>query len=433
MSSSHVLTPNALTPDELRARLASLEKLLELTRHLAGQIEPDAILGWITRDACAAIDCDRASLYQFDARRQELFTRVATELEIEEVRTPLGQGISGHVAQTGRLANVAHAADDPRWNSAVDRRTGYHTDSILCAPLHSGHDGSLLGVLELFNKREGRFTAFDEELLQAFSQHAAAALDRLRLIDDLKRRHQIEASLNIAREIQRGFMPSELPQVSGYEMAAWWFPNEAVGGDYCDVVRLRDGRLALVIADVSGHGLGPSLLMASVRAALHALILQYSSPEALLEVLGRALAKDLQNGRFITMMLAAIDPRDHVLEFANAGHAPAIYLNAASGQCATLDPTGFPLGVVDEPSYSRGRPVAIGRGDLIVLCTDGIVEAMNASNQLFGREKLEQIIRTHAGEPVAQIVRHVGRAVEAHYVGESPPDDLTILAARRNA
>jgi serine phosphatase RsbU (regulator of sigma subunit) len=431
MSISEELPLESQSAEELRRRLAGLEKLLELTRGLAGQIDPDVILYRITHDACSAIDCDRASLYQFDPKRQELFTRVVTELEIQEVRARLGQGISGYVAQTGQMANVEHAPDDPRWNWSIDRQTGYQTETILCAPLHSSHDGSLVGVLELFNKRDGKFTRFDEELLQAFSQHAAAALDRLRLIDELKRRHEIEASLNLARDIQRGFMPSELPRVSGYEMATWWFPNQAVGGDYCDVVRLRDGRIGLVIADVSGHGLGPSLLMASVRAALHALILQHSSPEALLEVLGRALASDLQNGRFITMMFAAIDPVDHVLEFANAGHAPAIYRHAQNGAFLSLDATGFPLGVVEEPSYSRSKAIAVAPGDLVVLCTDGIVEAMDAADQAFGLARLQEIIARHADKPVSEIVHEVGRAVERHYVGESPPDDLTILAARR--
>jgi serine phosphatase RsbU (regulator of sigma subunit) len=189
--------------------------------------------------------------------------------------------------------------------------------------------------------------------------------------------------------------------------------------------------MGLVIADVSGHGLGPSLLMASVRAALRALILEHSAPEALLELLARALVTDLQNGRFITMMLAAIDPFNHVLEFANAGHAPAICYQARDQAFVMLEATGFPLGVVDEPSYDRSPPVAVEQGDLVVLCTDGIVEAMDSSNQHFGIERLQGIIREHADRPVSEIVHSIGRAVEAHYVGDSPPDDLTVLAARR--
>src|SRR5690606_38212183 len=139
---------------------------------------------------------------------------------------------------------------DPRWNSSVDRATGYHTHSILAGPLISPSDGTLLGVLQAINKRGGAFGSFDEQLLHAFSPHAAVALDRARLVAELRRRTEIDASLNVARDIQRGFMPNRLPEIAGYETATWWFPNEAVGGDYCDVLRLKDGRTALVIADV---------------------------------------------------------------------------------------------------------------------------------------------------------------------------------------
>lgn len=422
-----------LPVEELKQRLLALENLLDVTRHLARDIDLNAILEAITREACEALDCDRASLYQYDRKRQELFTRVAMDLEIAEIRKPLGEGISGDVARRRRLANVADPAGDPRWSSSVDEETGYRTQSILAAPLVASRDGELLGVLQLLNKRGGTFTPFDEELIVAFSQHAAAALDRTRLVDELRQRNAVEVSLDVAREIQRGFMPEKLPDVPGYELASWWFPNQAVGGDYCDVIGRDDGKLALVIADVSGHGLGPALLMASVRAALRALMLDHSQPDTLLQLLGKSLSADLQNGRFITLALVELDPRRHLVEYANAGHAPALHYSARQQTFQPLEATGMPLGVLDDPEYGSGLPVVLDRGDLVVLCTDGIVEAMDDDRQQFGQARLEQIIRENATAPVAEIVRLVGENVEQHYVGESPPDDLTILAARRNA
>ena len=318
------------------------------------------------------------------------------DLEIAEIRRPLGQGISGDVALHRRLANVADPANDPRWSSGVDEETGYRTQSILAAPLVASRDGELLGVLQLLNKHDGAFTAFDEELILAFSQHAAAALDRARLVDEIRVRSAIEVSLGVAREIQLGFMPEKLPTVTGYELASWWFPHQAVGGDYCDVIERDDGKLALVIADVSGHGLGPALLMASVRAAFRALMLEHSDPEVLMRLLGKSLAVDLQDGRFITLALVELDPQRHLLEYANAGHAPALCYSAHHNTFTSLEATGMPLGVLDEPEYDRGRPVALDRGDLIVLCTDGIVEAMNDESQQFGQSRLEEIVRENA-------------------------------------
>jgi serine phosphatase RsbU (regulator of sigma subunit) len=407
--------------------------LLEVTRALAAEIDLPTILRTITHEACTALQCDRASLYQYDPEAEELYTTIVTELEVAEIRKKLGQGISGAVAQTRQLANVADPHSDPRWDSSVDRATGYRTQSILAAPLLSPDGSTLLGVLELINKLEGAFDSTDEELLAAFGQHAAVALDRARMVEALQQQEATRASLEVARQIQQSFMPRNLPEVPGYEAASWWYPNEAVGGDYCDLLPLADGRAGLVIADVSGHGLGPSLLMASVRAALRALLLEHSSPEAVLSRLAWALAADLRDGRFITIVLAALDPRTHRLEFANGGHAPALHYRAAADRFEPLESTGLPLGVLDEPEYPAGPPIDLGPGDMLVLCTDGIVEAMDSDGRPFGQGRLVELLRELAGGPVSDLVERVGRAVEEHYAGSSPPDDLTILVVRRRA
>lgn len=417
---------------DLDRRLAGWGRLLEVTHELAAETDLNKLLGSIVAHACKALDCERASVYQFDAETFELFTVVATELEVSEIREPADYGISGDVAQRRVIANVTDAASDPRWNSRVDQLTGYHTRSILAAPLTSPHDGSLLGVIQCLNKRSGPFDDLDEELLTAFSLHTGIAIHRARLIEALRQQGLVQASLKVAREIQRGFMPDELPDIAGYEVDTWWYPNEAVGGDYCDVIELRDGRMGLVIADVSGHGLGPALLMASVRAALRALILDHTSTEVLLNLLGHALAADFRDGRFITIVLAALDSTLHRIEFANAGHAPALHYRAASGEFAPLEATGLPLGVLDRPEYPQGPPVSMEVGDILLLCTDGIVEAMNAKSEQFGQCRLEAIVRELAGAPISELVKEIGAQVASHYVGDSPPDDLTVLAVRRN-
>lgn len=423
----------SLSAEELCSRLRGLETLLDVTRVLAGEVDLSKILETIAAESCHALDCERASVYQYDPLGEELYTRAVTQLEINEIRHSISIGIAGDVARLRQVANVNDPHSDPRWNSAIDQATGFQTRNILAGPLVSPHDGSLLGVLQLINKRRSSFGTFDEDLLRAFCQHAAVAIDRARLVDELRQRGEIDASLNVARDVQRGFMPTELPDMPGYETATWWYPNQAVGGDYCDVLPLCDGRMALVIADVSGHGLGPSLIMASVRAALRALVLEHSAAKDLIELLSRALAGDLQEGRFITLMLAEIDPSTHRLEYANAGHAPAIHFKAAEQIFEPLPATGFPLGVVDADVHAGAPLLQLDVGDLLVLCTDGIVEAMNAAAQPFGQRRLERIIRDCAKQPVSEIVREVGRQVELHYAGESPPDDLTILATRRNA
>jgi phosphoserine phosphatase len=249
-------------------------------------------------------------------------------------------------------------------------------------------------------------------------------------VAEINQRRELEASLHVAREVQRRFMPSKLPAIDGYEVATWWFPNEAVGGDYCDVIPLASGDVVLTIADVSGHGLGPSLLMASVRAALRTLLLAHDSPQVLLEQLARALADDFEHGSFITMCLAKLGPATHELSFANAGHGPALVLKA-SGQFSDLESTGVPLGVVIPTDYPLGPAHMMQPGDLMLLATDGIVESFDKRGEQFGIERLKQLIVRLRSAPLQELVRSIGREVELHYVGDSPPDDLTLLALRR--
>jgi sigma-B regulation protein RsbU (phosphoserine phosphatase) len=421
----------SLSSEELARRLEGLLRLLSVTRSLAAQVDPDTLLSTIIEQACEALDCERASLYQYDPETDELYTSVVTDLEIEEIRRPLSRGITGRVARTRQAANVPCPEDDPDWDDRFDCQTGFHTRNILAVPLTSPHVDSLLGVLQLLNKRDGAFDAVDEQLVAGFSQHAAVALDRARLVRELRQREATIASLDVARRVQQSFMPKRLPDVPGYELATWWFPNEAVGGDYCDVVELCDGRIGLVMADVSGHGLGPSLMMASVRAALRALALEHASTDELMKLLGRSLAPDLARELFITMILAALDPVGHTLAYTNAGHGPTFVYSPGSSSFMNLEATGLPLGVLNPPEFAPARRLEIARGDLVFFCTDGVVEAPDGGGQQFGQRRLMEFIRRHAEVPVQQLVEMIGAAVGAHYVGESPPDDLTILAARR--
>ena len=172
--------------------------------------------------------------------------------------------------------------------------------------------------------------------------------------------------------------------------------------------------------------------MASVRAALRALALEHSAAQVLLEQLSHCMANDLHQGRFITMVLAILDSATHRVEFSNAGHGPTLHFSAVRNEFVPLEPTGVPLGVTDHPEYPTGPALVMDPGDMLVLCTDGIVEATDAENKQFGRARLEKMIRDRISAPVSQIVEDVGAAVSSYFQGDSPSDDLTILVARRN-
>lgn len=412
--------------------LAGLTKLLAVTRELASHSQLDDVLRSVTDGACEALSCERASLYLYDEAREELFTKIVTELEIAEIRSSVDYGITGWVARRQRVANIPDPSADARWNSAIDRQTGFKTRNILAAPLISQHDGRLLGVLQLLNRKDGEFTDFDEQLIEAFASHAATALERAELLEIWRRSQAIEMDIQIGRQIQSSFLPDEVAAVPGYDVATWWEPAEQVSGDYYDLFPLPDGRTAVVVADVSGHGIGPSLIMASARAMLRVLSRTDSETASITSHLAESITPDLHDGRFFTLIMAALDSREHHLDYTNAGHGPAFLYRRESGEFVQIPSTTVPLGFTTGIEITPGDRLPIHPGDVLVLATDGIIEARSRGNELFGQHRLEQLIQKKADAPAAKIVAAVRDAVQAFSPDGPPLDDMTMVVVKRN-
>ena len=411
-------------------RFDALLRLVDLTSHLAAEHNLESVLSMATRLACEAIGCERASLFTHDEASQSLITRVATELEVRELRLPIGEGIAGWVAERRQIANVSDPGSDLRWSDVADRVTGFQTRNLLAAPLLAPPDRRLVGVLQLLNKPNG-FDSFDERLVTAFASHAAIAIERAALLEDVRRSQALKLSLELGRRIQTGFLPKELPTIAGYELAAWWEPAEGVGGDYYDVLPLSDGRIALVIADVSGHGIGPSLLMASVRAMLQILAQTESDPTRIMSLLSQAVCKDFEFGRFVTLLFAVLDPTRHELTWVNAGHGPTLLLDRRHGRCEMLETTTFPLGLGDCQDFPTAGPVTIAPGDLLLLATDGAVELQDAQGIMYGRRRLEEVFLAHQDQPAGLVRDALRDSVRAVQPSVAPPDDITMLLLER--
>ena len=413
-------------------RVVALSRLLDVALQLATEHDLTRILQIVTDGVCAAVDCERASLFLIDDAKQQLYTRVVTELEISEIRHGIEHGITGWVARHHQIAHVPEPHDDERWDSSVDRRTGFVTRNILAAPVISNQDERLVGALQLLNKRTASgFSDFDEQLIRAFAAHAATALERRRLQEEARHAHRLESAMEMGRNIQRGFLPDTLPNIPGYEVAAWWQPAEFVSGDYYDWFSLADGRLGFALGDVSGHGLGPSLIMASVRAMLHVLTKTASDPGRIVELLAESIAPDLKQGQFISFLLVSLDPRTHDIHFANAGHAPALHLNAAECSFRRLEATRLPLGFPKLLSCETDPQLSLAPGDMLVLGTDGCIEVTGADGAMFGNDRLQQVVLAHRDRPAAEIVAAVRDTVQQFHGRPLPPDDSTLLIIKR--
>lgn len=412
-------------------QVTALTELLDVALQLGTEHDLTRILQIVTHGVCRSVGCERASLFLVDDSQAQLYTRVVTELEIREIRLSTGDGVCGWVARNRQLAHVSDPQCDPRWNGSVDRRTGFMTRNILAAPVLSPIDERLVGVLQLLNKAAGDFDDFDRQLIQAFAAHAATALERRRLQDESLRAQELKQSMEMARRIQRGFLPERLPDIPGYEVAAWWHPAEFVSGDYYDWLDMPDGRTCFVVGDVSGHGLGPSLIMASLRAMLHVLARTVVDPVRCVELLAESIAPDLNHSHFVSFLMVSLDPATHEVSFANAGHAPALHFRRGARGFERLQATRLPLGFPGIHVGDVTSRLPMEAGDILILGTDGIVEVRDAAGTMFGTDRLRGIVQDACDRPATQIVAAVRAAVEA-FRGHNPPDDdSTLVVVKR--
>ncbi len=256
-------------------------------------------------------------------------------------------------------------------------------------------------------------------------------------IRDITDRKRAEAEIResqeqfkAAREIQQRLFPKSAPALPGFDIAGASYSANAAGGDYFDYLPLPRGQLAVVVGDVSGHGVGPALLMAETRAYLRALTGQ---PENVGETLTRAnaiLAEDVGASRFITLFIARIDPESRSLRYASAGHPPAYVLNSAGEVKYTLPRTGLPLGRRPNTHYQESEPVPLETGDLILMVTDGIEEAEGPDESLFGTDRILEVAKRNASQSAARVIREIYETVSA-FAGKGPQlDDVTVIAIR---
>lgn len=417
------------------SRSADLEALLDVARRLGAAVDLDGLLAAVAAAATGVLDCERATVFLHDHVAGELHSRVATGISdspLGEIRFPVTQGIAGEVARTGTTVNLPDAYADPRFNAAIDRSSGFRTRNMLAVRL-VGHDGTSVGVLQLLNKRSGPFASRDEEVATFLAGQAGVAIERQTLIDHLVDKRRIERDLSIARDIQQGLLPRDIPTVPGFGIAGWNRPAAETGGDFYDVLPLADGRVAFAIADVTGHGIGPALVMAEARALFRAAVRQSGDLERTVTEMHDLLCLDLAPGRFVTACCGILSPGDGTIDYLSAGQGPILYWDASTSAIRTLDAQGPPLGFIPEFAYGGTETVRLGPGDAVVLVTDGFFEWARGDGTAFGIPRVEEIVRHHGSGPPAALIAALTAAVEAFAAGAPQEDDLTALVVARDA
>lgn len=416
-------------------RTAALERLLEVARRLGATVDLDDMLSRIVEAATDLLDCERATVFLYDAAADELCSRIATGIEgspISEIRFPASKGIAGEVARTGQVVNLPDAYADPRFNSDFDKSSGFRTRSMLTVRLTDHHDETV-GVLQLLNKRSGPFESRDEEVAGFLGSQAGVAIQRQQLLDHYAQKQKIERDLSIACSIQQGLLPHENPTFAGFDIAGWNRPADETGGDFYDFLELDDGSLAVLVADATGHGIGPALIMTEARALFRATLLGGKGLERAVADVQRLLSLDIPEGRFVTAFCGVLSPGGE-LTFVSAGQGPILLYDRSEDRFEELPTQGLPLGFMPDLDYEAAVCRTLDEGDMLVLLTDGFYECERADGEAFGDARVEAAIRRLREQPAEAIVRGLADEVAAFADGMPQMDDLTaVICTRRGA
>ena len=402
--------------------------ILEVARRLGLSTDLDELLQLIVAETVRVLDCQRATLFLYDPDNQQLYSRIATGSE--QIRFDISRGIAGACARDRQIINVPDAYADDRFNPDIDKQSGFRTRNLLACPLIDYHH-HLVGVLQAINKRTGKFTDQDQWLAQTLSSQAAVALQRAKLLQEYAHKQQMEHELDIARSIQQGLLPKCPPQVPGFDIAGWNKPADQTGGDCFDYVSLPDGRVAILLADASGHGIGPALVVAHCRAMFRALLAAELPLDQLLGHINDQLCQDLPDDRFVTAFFGLLEPEACRVLYCSAGQGPILHLQPHNNTASVFPASCCPLSIIPHMNFELEPPLQMQPGDVLLLVTDGFVEWTNPDDQQFGTDRLIEIVNGNPRDSAEALLIKIRQAVANFAQGTEQQDDLTGIVIKR--
>lgn len=432
-----------ITSSQSTGGLSKLNRLLEAAALLHSQLPLDEVLGRVLEHAVSVTDADRGMLLEPDA---------AGTLKVRLARRSGGMRLAPESLTPSQTAiQLALRQHSPVVTEDVERGEmdlqaaqsiiAQRLRAVVVIPLYAVHRptspdssatpafGHSLGVLYLDSRRPAAFSKLDRQILDALAADTASILDNARLVLRERERQRLEQEINIARDIQQALLPRDIPDKPHLAISGCNYPCLAVGGDYFDVFPLDSNRTAFLIADVSGKGLGAAIVTTMLQGALSGMTLG-TDPARVFSHVNRFLCDHTEVGRYATMFLGILDEQGN-LDFINAGHPSPFLIRHGTAQEPFAEGS-CPVGLVPEAEYAVSR-LKLEPGDTMVLFSDGVTEAMDPEEELFGVPRLRSLLTGQPECPLDQLQKCVLEAVENFARGASQADDLTLLIVRYRA
>jgi len=404
--------------DDHEERIQELLLLQRVAQRISSILDLDRLLEEILSDVCQTFGYRRSTVWLKDDATNELVLHGWTGPHHREGdRFRIGvDGIVGQVGVTRETYYAPNVLVDPYYQFGDER-----SRSELAIPLMVG--GRLIGIFDVEHTEIDAFPPARIQLLEALAGHVATAVENARLFRQERfEKERMSKELHEAQQIQVGLFPAQSPEVPGFAIEARCIPCREVGGDWFDYLPLDDGRLGVILADVSGKGMAAALLMSSTRSILRLLAEDGLPPGEVLRRINRTLLKDLPAARFVTMIYAVLDTAHRRLVFANAGHPYPLLVDSAGGRFLPTE-AGFPLGIRDGPFAER--EVQLPAGSRLVLYSDGLSEATSPAEEEYGTARIRQHFDAESAT-----VESLLDDVRGFVSGSPASDDLTVVMIR---
>jgi sigma-B regulation protein RsbU (phosphoserine phosphatase) len=428
-------TKEAIAPRMELTITDKLRLLLDITKKISRSLDLQEVLNLVMDTLDSLIPYDAAGIYilkcamigggkpspdQACVFHTEALRGYDIE-ELTELRLKIGEGIIGNVALTGEPVISPDVRHDPRYINARAE-----TRSEMVAPIISNNE--VIGVFDLESDRLNAYTPDDLQVLLLLASQVAIIIEKVMLHEQLIEKKRLEGQLEVARQVQLELLPGQDPQLEGFDISAYNFSTEEVSGDYYDWVRIYEDQIGLVVADVSGKGVPAALLMAFLRASLRAAIHIGYAPHISMAKVNYLLWESIERNQFVTAFYGVLDASNKTLAYTNAGHNPPLLLDG-DGSARFIERGGLPLGMFRDTRYYEYY-LSIEPGQVLVLYTDGVTEATNASGEEYGLARLEQIVRAARHLSARQMIDFIYKDVLEWTEGRGATDDITFFIVK---
>jgi len=409
--------------EELRT-VHRVSQLLNSTRHL------NDVLELIVRTVCETLEVKSCGLRLLDDDTGELVVKAVHGLSPEYLSkgpVPIKRSEIDRAAMEGDPVYIRDISRDPRiLYPAEMMREGIRSILVIGLKVR----GRAIGALRIYTGEKRRFHQSEIALAEAIANLSATAIENAKLYEETLQKQQLERELSLAAQIQSHLLPAGCPSPAGFDICAVNEPARQVGGDFYDFVKTPgDDRLGIVIADVCGKSMAGALLMATARSAMRVQCEHCMTPAEIVSRVNISLCRDTRPEEFVTFFFAKLDTKKRILHYTNAGHnRPVLY---RGDETVLLEESGMVCGVRPENTYHESD-IGLESGDILLLHTDGLDEARNEKDELFGLERAGEVIRTNRDHPADRIAQMLRREVHRFIGTREQTDDLTLILIKVN-